>query len=576
VAKEVLEVIIKSTVKGKGFSDAEKGVENFGNASEKTTTKSKKMGTALKAVEGAAIAAGVAFLKSIPDLVDYGLEVERAEKALIGYAGSSVEAERATELVTDAVDGSISKLEAMRTASRFLSMGLAENAEEAAKFTDIAVTLGASMGKGPTQAVEDFSLMLANTSIPRLDTFGVSAAEVRARMNELQSETEGLDRQTAFLNATMEIAGDKMIALEDAGFQATSSIDRMKAITQDAKAGLATFFADGLVPIIDGFFAVRDALEEHNNELVISTDNYEDYAKVTGAAADAAKVLGTRTNILTEEQYNLAKAVEYGDDLVTGWESALGDAKEATDALTESNTSLSVSFSELDQQRLAREALKEINKLYEDGLISEQEYLEVARELAGEGFLGLSESAIEANIKLSDLNRDLQDGKITLQEYRDEIANLKREIDLLPIEKHVNIVLGVSGGGNVPGYSVPPSLIPASNSAQTAYTTQTPSGYTGPVSRGTTPNSVVTKFVPSSNIRHGGGQVSAGSPYLVRPSDEVFVPDRSGTVLPSNSGAGMTFVYSPMISLANRDEVERVIMPMIEKGIRDQSMVRAS
>ena len=45
------------------------------------------------------------------------------------------------------------------------------------------------MGNGATESMENFALMLANQSILRLDSFGISSGKVTARIEELMSAT---------------------------------------------------------------------------------------------------------------------------------------------------------------------------------------------------------------------------------------------------------------------------------------------------------------------------------------------------------------------------------------------------
>ena len=86
--------------------------------------------------------------------------------------------------------GVVSDAGLMQAANKMMAMGLADTEDKAAGFSEMAVKLGTAMGKDATTAMEEFSLMLANHSIPRLDTFGMSAARVRARIAELTGDTE--------------------------------------------------------------------------------------------------------------------------------------------------------------------------------------------------------------------------------------------------------------------------------------------------------------------------------------------------------------------------------------------------
>lgn len=189
-------------------------------------------------------AAGVAAYNQVLNLGQMGYESRRAGLALEAYAGGAEEAALATELVSQAADGALSRFAATQNAARLFSMGLASTAEEAARLTRIAVTLGTSMGRGPQEAFEDFTLMLANQSILRLDTFGISGARVRQRMEELaQQGIAPLDRQTRFMIATMEEAETRLLALEQAGYQAATPIERSRAAFEDSRTAMAEWLA---------------------------------------------------------------------------------------------------------------------------------------------------------------------------------------------------------------------------------------------------------------------------------------------------------------------------------------------
>ncbi len=70
----------------------------------------------------------------------------------------------------------------------------------------------------------------------------------------------------------------------------------------------------------------------------------------------------------------------------------------------------------------------------------------------------------------------------------------------------------------------------------------------------------------SSNLagkKAGGGPVSGGSSYLVgERGPELFVPRSSGSIVPNHqlggAGGGVTIVYSPVISTASQNDIERM------------------
>src|SRR5690606_23785448 len=132
-------------------------------------------------------------------------QARRAETALTAYAGGAQQAEAATSAMKRATEGALSTLDAQTQASRLLSMGLASNAQELEKVTCIATVRGTTMGRDVNQSIEEFSLLMANQSLLRLDSFGISSARVRQRMDELQASVKGMTREQAFNQAVIEI-----------------------------------------------------------------------------------------------------------------------------------------------------------------------------------------------------------------------------------------------------------------------------------------------------------------------------------------------------------------------------------
>jgi hypothetical protein len=69
-----------------------------------------------------------------------------------------------------------------------------------------------------------------------------------------------------------------------------------------------------------------------------------------------------------------------------------------------------------------------------------------------------------------------------------------------------------------------------------------------------------------------GGSVIAGHPYIVgEEGPEPFIPSTNGTILPNSSFGGNTTIvlnYQPMVSLADRFELETKLTPIIRNAMR--------
>lgn len=440
MARSVLEFILKTIKTGKGVKQVEGDLKKLDKGASKTKRSFSLMDGATLNLGGRVNDLAIQVLRSIPQMVRQGVEAQRARKSLEGYAGGSEQAAEMVEALKEATGGGISEMTAMGNASKLLSMGLATNATEAAELTKIAITLGASMGKGPQQAFEEFTLLLANQSILRLDTFGISAGTVRQRMAELAKEgIEPADRQARFLIATMEEAETSMTALDAAGFEATSSLDRFDATVADTKQGVAEFLAEGLMPWIDGIFAVKDAIGEQNIRVAESTATFEEYYTLINE-----NVITSLTE-LTEAEYNEIKAeqlqresLETSTDLLVGpWRSALSETitdtdnlKGSTDLLTGSNDALRLSIIGLSEAAIAEAAIRSLKEAEDEGIITSDEYNE-ALIFIHTSMLGTPEAQIKASEAVGRISDDFLTGHGDAMKFAGQVERLGRSVESL-------------------------------------------------------------------------------------------------------------------------------------------------
>lgn len=392
------------------------------------------------AIKGAVLSAGMAALAAVPGLVQLGIDVKRSETALTAYTGSAENAADAIRQVQDAADGAISKLDASQNATRLFAMGLANTSEEAAKLTEIAVTLGATMGKGPQQALEEFTLMLANQSILRLDTFGISGAKVRQRMVELQQETRGLTRDMAFMMAVMEEGEGRLTALDEAGFQAASSIDRLRAMIEDAKIAIGTWLADGIVPAVDGAMNLKDAVSDQRDEIARTSKSYEEYKRRMNEMALAAVKAGRDSYQGWNPLLNMVG--EMGGSL-SAYEFAWGKVSEAEwEAMqTAQETTKELSA----QEQAAMQAANQV-QAFADALAGSELSMEVVKSAlngklgpAWTAYIDLQEEARQAQVDnaialgqlekgTEEYDQAVQDGISTTASYNEKLAEMEENL----------------------------------------------------------------------------------------------------------------------------------------------------
>jgi phage-related protein len=208
------------------------------------TTSLGGLATAAAGLAAGAVAGVGALGAELADLAMEAAPVGQVQETFDALAESIGEASDAmlADLRT-ATNSMVSDADLMASANQFMSMGLADSADGAAELAEMATRLGMAMGGEATESMENFALMLANQSIPRLDSFGISSGKVRERIDELMSSTEGLTREQAFMQAVAEQGAVAMERLGDAGMDtAATSMAQLQATLENLKTSVGTAF----------------------------------------------------------------------------------------------------------------------------------------------------------------------------------------------------------------------------------------------------------------------------------------------------------------------------------------------
>ena len=276
----------------------------------------------------------------------------------------------------------VSEMDLMQASNKFMAMGLASTSKEAAKLAEMSTQLGIAMGKGPNEAMEEMALLLANQSIPRLDTFGISAGKVRERIKELTTGINGLDREAAFMQATMEQAQVTMGKVGEQSETTAGKLGELEAAYEDMKDAASQSVARGSDPVIDALLEMRRATDESEksstkwllaiNALNVAMGGYgssvrqiknltNDYADSQGEAARTAADHTNFTITQNEAVQRLSRSLEdsaaaiksnrdHYQEMVKAGEirrSALQAETDLTDDVTDSAIRAEQAFNEL-------------------------------------------------------------------------------------------------------------------------------------------------------------------------------------------------------------------------------------
>ncbi len=450
-----LDILLNFKRTGQGAKDSTKELKDLSAVTKQAGVSAKGFDLIQIGLAGAISAVTVASIKQLPEMFDLGFSYRNAQIALAAYSGSAAEAEELTEAVTEAAGGAIDQMTAMQNATRLLSLGLAENAETAAELTDIAITLGATMGKDAKGAFEEFTLLLANQSILRLDTFGISAGLVRQRMEELADEMPNADRQTRFLNATLEIARGRMEELDKAGFEATSSLDKLRAESVDLRNELSLklftgleFWIELLADVVQGTDPVIEAVREQTRAILETNPTLEVLTFEMQRLADITPLTAAEITAIANEEIFAAETARI--------------MANATDGLSASEARLAGITREVAED--AEEATEELSEMGDEvGEVSEEFksfFADIDRGLAStvQGFIKdlqfLAAGGGELEIIGQQINDALSSGKITPAQADEMFDELFVRIQLLEVDlgnitafqaaKNIRDTLGVS------------------------------------------------------------------------------------------------------------------------------------
>ncbi len=267
MAKNLVEIqILVDAVKGtrsfkligKSASAAGKAIKagfaGAGGIFNKLSAGAKKADASLQKIGQQMAGAQAAFsaFSGVADLAKLGAMSERVERRFGAFAKEAGGATVILEAFQKGAGGTVDKMGAMSTASRLLQMGLVGSAGEMENVVEIATRLG-DQTQGATDRISDFSLLLANQSIPRLDNFGISSGKVRARIQELQAATPGLSRETAFMAATMEQAELSLTKLGPRVDDNAAKFERLEAKMADTKVEIGQKLAPAIAELFSLF-----------------------------------------------------------------------------------------------------------------------------------------------------------------------------------------------------------------------------------------------------------------------------------------------------------------------------------
>ena len=264
--------------------DATKTIGGIGNA----------LGGLGKVAAGLALGAAAGIGAVGYGIARLAMDAAKIEPVRIGFENLSASIGTTAEAMLidlrQATRGMIADADLMKAGSKLMAMGLADSSEEAAKLAGMASKLGMAMGEDAGASIENFTLMLANQSIPRLDSFGISSAAVRARIEELTAATEGMTREEAFMIAVMEQGDVAMAKIGETGGGAQESFLQLQASLSNLKTSIGTAF----IPVLNAMLKPLVSLvQEHGPAIQAWTQQFATWLETIAIPAIVAFATST-------------------------------------------------------------------------------------------------------------------------------------------------------------------------------------------------------------------------------------------------------------------------------------------
>lgn len=260
--QQILELIVKGKDQASGpLSNVGGSVSSLGSKAAGIAKGGLRVATAGVVALGAA-AVGAAVL--IGKLALAAAEVEGIRTTFVTLTSDMGTYDEVIGRVRESTRGMISDTDLWAGANKLLGMDIATTDEELNTHLEMATQLGTAYGDNEN-AIENWALMMANQSIPRLDSFGISSANVRLRIDELTEADESLSREEAFKIAVMEEGRLAMERVGEQGDGMAASMARWKASTENLKNSLGRAFLPALEAVM---VPLQKLITEHGPQLI--------------------------------------------------------------------------------------------------------------------------------------------------------------------------------------------------------------------------------------------------------------------------------------------------------------------
>ena len=287
--RQVIEVVMKGA--GKASSDSKKVQKGLQGVAKDAA----KIGAAFYAAKGG--------INATKNFVGNAMGVERITPAFeslrkeMGFSANTMNS------LNDAVNGTVKQTELMTMANQAMTLGVVDSEKGMAELFDIAQRLGKSLGVDVKSSIDSLVTGMGRQSIMMLDNLGIIVDTQKAydnyakQLGKTSSELTDQEKKTAFNNAALEAAKEKVKALGSENLDTADSFSQLERATSDFSAGIGK----ALLPILErGARGVTNLLEGLN--------------KLFGFDSDSKSKASDKQLYLYEKEVDLINEMADGDE----------------------------------------------------------------------------------------------------------------------------------------------------------------------------------------------------------------------------------------------------------------------
>lgn len=535
----------------------------------------------------------------------------------LGAAGAQVARMRESfgALRTDAVGdlnalreasrGTISDMDLMLAANQAQLLGVGQNVEELSQLLEIAAFRGRAMGLSTTQAFSDMVRGIGRTSPMILDNLGIVvdaegtytawAEAIGVTKDELTKQ----DKINALLNKTIEQGNALMEEAGGLAHDSAEEFEQARANTENLKAELQELASIALLPAVQGFNDAAEAGDDFRSQMASGNELVMMYGGNIALTRAEAQVFGERIREAADEQ---ERATQYG----LAWASALAETADATQIATEATEPYVADLEKiLKLQESISDEVRNYNEDQAENLKKQDEVKAKIQELTEQGYGPWHQ-------KIKDLQADYDELGLKYQENADKHQEAMNRIqyDLLitklsadgltdaekQIADQAGLFFGVFDQGTVnlannfdtvsqkvaegklkvqdmqralelmaKGYNIDIVMNVLQNMVTIGENMVGPNRR---YSTGTKGWETVPGGFPNDSYMIG---LTSGERFAVippgGPKEGGLGGDASG-VMGGASNIMIQLIIQSAVSLADRDELENVLLPAIETGVR--------